>query len=213
MNEDTEKTAPTRTYRSPLRVDAARRTRETIRNAAGDLFRERGYVGTTVRHVAERAGVAMRTVSAVFPGGKSELFHAAFDAAGSLPEIVLDAPRDPAGDEADVVLDHLVWQATEIHENTGRLVLAAVESSGADEEMARFASEHAVDTATNAMTIAEGLAASDMLRWDVTVQRAADVLYTVVSPQVHDLLRRQCNWDTVAYRDWVKSTIRSSLLQ
>lgn len=201
-----------RAYHSPLRDDSARRTRESIRGAAADLFRERGYVGTTVRLVAERAGVALRTVSAVFPGGKVELFHEAFEAAGALPQLMLDAPPDPDADDVDVVLDHLVWQATEIHENTGRLVLAAVESSGADEEMAHFSAEHSVETAVNAMTIAEGLAGHDMLRHDVTVQYAADVLYTVVSPQVHDLLRRHCNWDTVAYRNWVKATIRSGLL-
>lgn len=201
-----------RVYRSPLRADSARRTRESIRGAASELFRERGYVGTTVRQVAERAGVALRTVSAVFPGGKAELFHEVIETAGALPQIMFDGPPDPNSRDADVVLDHLVWQATEIHENTGRLVLAAVESSGADEEMARFAAEHSVETASNAMTIAEGLAAHDMLRPDVTVQYAADVLYAVVSPQMHDLLRRQCSWDTVAYRNWVKATIRSGLL-
>lgn len=201
-----------RVYRSPLREDAARRTREVIRGAATELFRERGYVGTTVRLVAERAGVAIRTVSAVFPGGKAELFHAALESADALPQILFDAPRDPNRNDSDFVLDHLVWQATEIHENTGRLVLAAVESSGADEDMAQFSAEHGLETAANAMTIAEGLAANGMLRHDVTVQHAADVLCTVVSPQVHDLLRRQCNWDTVAYRNWVKATIRSGLL-
>ncbi|NLE78801.1 MAG: TetR/AcrR family transcriptional regulator [Rhodococcus sp.] len=212
MSESDANNQVKRVYRSPLREDAARRTRETIRSAAAELFRERGYVGTTVRLVAERAGVAVRTVSAVFPGGKAELFHSALESASALPQILFDAPRDPSRDDADFVLDHLVWQATEIHENIGRLVLAAVESSGADEDMARFSAEHGLDTAANAMTIAEGLASNGMLRHDVTVQYAADVLYTVVSPQVHDLLRRQCNWDTVAYRNWVKATIRSGLL-
>lgn len=70
-----------RAYSSPLREEAARRTRATIVDAAARLFVDRGYVSTTVRQIAEAAGVAVRTVFTAFPGGKSELFREALDAA------------------------------------------------------------------------------------------------------------------------------------
>ncbi len=62
------------------------------------------------------------------------------------------------------------------------------------------------------MTLAEGLAAHELLRPEISVQRAADVLFTVVSPQVYSMLRVQCGWDVDEYRNWVKATIRAGLL-
>lgn len=70
-----------RPYSSPLRAESARRTRLLVRDAAARLFTERGYVSTTVRNVAEAAGVSTRTVFTAFPGGKAELFHQALHAA------------------------------------------------------------------------------------------------------------------------------------
>ena len=90
-------------------------------------------------------------------------------------------------------------------------MLVAIESAGADEEMREFARQAAADTAANAMTLAEGLAAHALLRPEISVQHAADVLFTVVSPQGHGLLRRECGWDVETYRSWVTRTLRASL--
>ena len=97
-------------------------------------------------------------------------------------------------------------------ERAGTLMTTSIESSGADDDMRRFADEGARASAENAMTLAEGLAAHELLRPEISVQRAADVLFTVVSPQVYSMLRRQCGWDVDEYRNWVKATIRANLL-
>ncbi|QNG18552.1 TetR/AcrR family transcriptional regulator [Rhodococcus triatomae] len=204
----------TRPYRSPIREEAARVTRARIRDAAAALFVEHGYVGTTVRHVAERAGVAGRTVFTVFPGGKSELFHAAYDEAlarsGARQET--DVRLDTvATTGVDRILDEMTGYSVDLLERAGALMLVAIESAGADEEMREFARQAAADTAANAMTLAEGLAAHALLRPEISVQHAADVLFTVVSPQVHALLRRECGWDVETYRSWVTRTLRASL--
>lgn len=57
-----------RNYGSPLREERARATRHRVREAATHLSVERGYVRTTVRDIAESAGVAPRTVHAAYPG-------------------------------------------------------------------------------------------------------------------------------------------------
>ncbi|NLU82948.1 TetR/AcrR family transcriptional regulator [Rhodococcus sp. HNM0569] len=206
-----------RRYSSPLRQEAAARTRALVARAAADLFVEHGYVGTTVGQIAERAGVAVRTVHSAFRGGKPELFdHAVSAALDAEPDATLAADGAVSPDAVDTttaIVDRLVGYSVEVLERTGALVLAAISSSGADEHMRAFAADTLRDTRSNAATLAEGLAASDLLRRDISVQYAADVLFVVVSPQVHDLLRRQCGWTVEEYRRLVTDTVRRGLLR
>ncbi|MGW3484643.1 TetR/AcrR family transcriptional regulator [Rhodococcus indonesiensis] len=213
-----------RAYSSPLREEAARRTRATIVDAAARLFVDRGYVSTTVRQIAETAGVAVRTVFTAFPGGKSELFREALDAAvtgGSAADEPGSgrAPRPgrgasgTAGSDAERIVEQVVRYGADLLERAGGLLMTSVESSGADPDMRRFADEDARATADNARTIAEGLRRHGLLRDDVSVEHAAHVFYTLGSPQVHALLRRDCGWDVDEYRAWLTATLRATLLR
>ncbi|MFE7421871.1 TetR/AcrR family transcriptional regulator [Rhodococcus sp. NPDC057529] len=205
--------AAKRPYSSPLRAESARRTRGLVRDAAARLFAEQGYVSTTVRNVAEAAGVSARTVFTAFPGGKAELFHEALHAAIQGDTDAAPAARTPRdGDPVERILEQMVEYSTDVLERAGALMATSIESSGADADMRRFANEGARASAENAVTLAEGLAAHELLRPEISVQRAADVLFTVVSPQVYSMLRLQCGWDVDDYRNWVKATIRASLL-
>ncbi len=55
-----------RTYRSLVRADAAQVTRERIRQAAAELFLQRGYAGVSMSAIAVAAGVSRQTVFADF---------------------------------------------------------------------------------------------------------------------------------------------------
>src|SRR6516165_106537 len=55
-----------RSYDSPRRREQAAATRAAILDAALKLFVERGYAATSVGAVATEAGVALKTVYAVF---------------------------------------------------------------------------------------------------------------------------------------------------
>jgi AcrR family transcriptional regulator len=70
--------AESRVYRSTLRAEQARDTRRRIREAADALFREKGYVATSMDDVAQRAGVSRQTVFSAF-GSKANLVKEAFD--------------------------------------------------------------------------------------------------------------------------------------
>jgi AcrR family transcriptional regulator len=215
--------AARRTYSSPLREEAARRTRITIRDAATTLFERNGYVSTTVKQIADEAGVAVRTVFTAFPDGKAQLFREALDAAVTVGPAVADTdepadgmqpPRSPrALGAAAAVVDQVVGYGAAMLERAGGLLITSIESSGADPDMKRFAEDDARATAENARTLAEGLHRSGWLRADVTVDHAADVLYTLSSPQVHALLRRDCGWDLDRYRTWLADTLRTTLLR
>ena len=63
-----------RSYSSAKREAQARETRRSILDAAHELFVATGYAATTIQAIAERAGVAVQTVYAVF-GNKRELLR------------------------------------------------------------------------------------------------------------------------------------------
>ncbi len=116
-----------RRYTSPLREEAARRTRETIRDAAARLFVRDGYVSTTVKNIADEAGVAVRTVFTAFPGGKAEIFREALDHAvtgDGDPRAVAAADSEPshvsgAVSHVDLVVEQVVRYGTAMLERAG----------------------------------------------------------------------------------------------
>ena len=73
MNESS-----TRPYRSSVREQQARATRQRILDAAGGLFGAGGWAGTGMRDVADAAGVSVETVYKNFPS-KGELLHRVVD--------------------------------------------------------------------------------------------------------------------------------------
>ncbi len=63
-----------RSYSSVRRQAQARETRQSILDAALELFVASGYAATSIQAIAERAAVAVQTVYAVF-GTKRELLR------------------------------------------------------------------------------------------------------------------------------------------
>lgn len=69
---------PSRVYRSPVREDAALRTRIALLDAAEQSFAERGYASVRITDIASAAGVAVNTVYTSV-GGKPELVRGIVD--------------------------------------------------------------------------------------------------------------------------------------
>ncbi len=67
------KTSTIRKYDSTRRQAQARQTRLHIAEAARVLFLERGYAGTSIEAIAERAGVAPETIYAAFKNKRNVL--------------------------------------------------------------------------------------------------------------------------------------------
>ncbi|HEY7934787.1 MAG TPA: TetR/AcrR family transcriptional regulator [Solirubrobacteraceae bacterium] len=75
--ENPSKSDP-RPYHAPRRQAAATRTREAIVRAGQHLFEQRGWAGTTMAAIADRAGVSQKSVEAIF-GTKAALLEATVD--------------------------------------------------------------------------------------------------------------------------------------
>jgi AcrR family transcriptional regulator len=79
-----------------LQQSKGQRTREEIISAAHTLFVEQGYHGTSMRQIAEDAGLALASIYNHF-SGKEELFTAVFEQFHPYREILpalKDAPAD-----------------------------------------------------------------------------------------------------------------------
>jgi AcrR family transcriptional regulator len=84
-----------------LRERKKRRTREAIVDAAMDLFEERGFEGTTVAEIAERADIAPRTYFAYFPSKEDVVFADFEETLGSLQARLRD--REPGETAIDAL--------------------------------------------------------------------------------------------------------------
>lgn len=79
-------------------------TRERILNAAISLFQERGFAGTSIRDLAERAGVTTAAMYYYFDG-KDQILEVLFDPCLQALQAI-DAP--PGGDQARQVLEQVM---------------------------------------------------------------------------------------------------------
>src|SRR2546423_6117269 len=88
-----------------LRERKKQRTRETIAQAARELFAERGYHATTLPDIAEAADVSTRTIFAYFPSKEDILFSDFALMKGALAQALADRPE---GEEALVTVREFI---------------------------------------------------------------------------------------------------------
>lgn len=205
-----------RSYTSPVREAQAARTRARIREAATRLFVERGYVATSMREVARVAGVGERTVYAAFPT-KYALYADALGVAiagDEQPVAVVDRPETRAtlaDPDPHRALAAAVDLGVALLDRAGDLIVAGLEAAGADADLRTMDDEGAAATHAAQLALARHLDGLGALRIDVA--EAADVLYTLGSPHVHHLMRRDRGWSTQRYRDWLLATLTNALLR
>ncbi|MGH9120496.1 MAG: TetR/AcrR family transcriptional regulator, partial [Acidimicrobiales bacterium] len=160
-----DRTTPTaRAYRSPKRERQAGETRRAILSAATEMFRGRGYAGTTIAAVAGAAGVSVPTVEAAF-GTKAELLKTAIDVAiagDDEPVPVLERPwaaKAQGSEEAANFLQIVAEVLVETQQRAGPLVLVAFEAARSDPRLEPLAAQLKAQRAITAGWIAEGVAA------------------------------------------------------
>lgn len=201
-----------RSYQSPTRQRQADETRTRIAAAARKLLEEHGYAGMTMEAVAQKAGVAVATVYAVF-GSKT----------GILSEI-LDAAR------FDDSYQNLVREAMHTSDPRERIRFPA--------RIARriYESEHSVlDLLRGAGTVAPTLAHSESerectrydaqagmiqylvrsrsLRPGLDPQHARDILWSLTSRDLYRLLVRERGWTGQQYENWLADTLVEALVR
>ena len=206
-----------RPYRSPLREQAARRTRTQIRDAAARFFVQQGYALTTMRQIADNAEVSERTAYLAFPS-KLDLFMDVIGVATAGDDqpipIAERSEFQSALSERDgkKALGLLVSMVTNVNERSGALVMAAHESAGADEALREAVMQGERAFARDMALIAQALHAHGALHPDLSVEEATDILLLLVSPQAHQVLRRDRKRSVARYRSTVLKALERALL-
>jgi AcrR family transcriptional regulator len=208
-----------RPYTSTLRAEQAAATRSRILESARTLFVEQGYPGTTLTQVADAAGVAADTVLHIF-GSKKGLLKAVLDVTiggDDEPVLVLDRQgpqalrREPDQHRQLAMLARgMTEQLERIRPVDDILRSAATVDPGArslrDDLQLRQRREAMAQ-------VVSWIAANGDLRDKMSVDEATDIVWTMTSPEVHQLLLDRCGWDAEHYQSWLHHTLKSALLE
>lgn len=204
-----------RVYRSPLREEQARRTRAAVLDAAGRCFLDRGYAATTMRDIAEAAGVSVQTVFG--QGSKAALLLGCVDRAvvGDDDEVAL-AARDP------------FRRLVETPERAGKLaalgdlarryipranpmgVVFAAAAAG-DPEIAEAWNEYERRRRADTRVLVAAL--EPWLREGLDVESATDILWGTFSDATIDALMRRRGWPLDRYVDFLVDAVERLLLR
>lgn len=210
-------TSGKRAYRSDLRVEQARRTRRQIVTAAGALFAERGYAGTTIEAIAERAGVSRKTVFTAV-GGKPVLIKLAYDWA-----IVGDDEEVPLADREQVRKMQQVTDAGRLMEGYAKhyaeaivrvapLYLALRNAADSDPEARTLFEEVHAERMRGMRMFVEQVSRIGGLRAGLSARRATDLMFFYIDPAHYELLVLTRGWSMDAFRRWFLSSTRWHVL-
>jgi AcrR family transcriptional regulator len=203
-----------RAYSSPARTEQAAQTRARIVDAAGACFTSAGYARTTIRQIADAAGVAVDTVYATF-GSKAQVLTALIDArlAPTGQRNVMDRPEAQAIRDADDQRTQLHLFAQDMAGVITRVrpVYEILRTASAVEpemsETLTMMDGHRLD---NMRRVAGWLALTGPLR--VGVEQAAQTMWATVNPDVGRLLCGTLGYSEAEFAAWVEDTLVRALL-
>jgi AcrR family transcriptional regulator len=208
-----------RRYESPRRQEQAAQTRADVLAAAGTLFRDRGYAGTSMPSIAAEAGVVVETIYRSF-GSKAGLFRAVVEAvlAGGASRAEVAVEERPAIraviNEPDPRRQVARYAATQpgIHRRSGELLRALHAAAPTDPELQRLWDEMEAWRYSGQSRFVEMLAEQGRLPPGRPVEEACDIVWTLCSLAVHDLLVLGRRWGYERYEAWLAAVLTRELL-
>jgi AcrR family transcriptional regulator len=205
----------TRRYDSARRQDAARRRRAAVVEAASRLFLSEGFSGTTIARIAEDAGVSEETVYKAF-GNKIGLVRAIRDQAlaGAGPvhaERRSDRLQTSEDDPRTIIRGWGVL-TMEVAPRVAPVLLLVRQAAASDPELARLQAEMDAARLTRMTHNARTLLKGRHLRSGITLEAAADVLWTYSSPELYELLVIRRGWSIERYGRFIADSMIAALL-
>jgi AcrR family transcriptional regulator len=203
-----------RSYDSRRRQDAARRNRAAVLSACRELLFREGYQATTVRAVAERAGVSPETVYKAF-GNKPGLIKALWDVTLAGDDEPLAMAERPALREVWRTEDprtKLRLYAAFVHGVHDRLAVLFAVLTQAGPEVAQVVTASEEERLTGVTAFIAHLARQGILRPDTDQARAADACWALTGPHLFTQLTAGRGWDAGTYQQWLADMLAAALL-
>ncbi|MDG4784745.1 helix-turn-helix domain containing protein [Micromonospora sp. WMMD1102] len=208
---------PRRRYQSPVREEAARRTRQAIVAAAAGMFVERGYAATSLADIATAAGVARPTVFAAF-GSKPALLRQVLDqalAGDDAPVAVADRPWfRPVWDATTPaeLLDAYAEVCVLIGGRAARLFETVRRAADDAPEVADLWQTLCRNRRAGATMAVDRAATLGPLTPDLDRDRAIDVLWLHNDPAHYATLVHDRGWSERDFAGWLATSMRHALL-
>ena len=201
---------------SPRLAEQAKATRRAILDAARRLFLSNGYGATSIRAIAEEAGVAVQTVYAVF-GNKRQLVIELLENAVTGTDHLVD-PRAEDSETSAVRAEPDPRRRAQLGAALSRKIIERLlpvfkitsDAAAVDPE---FAELNQSMIARRWAEMADGaalLAGDDGLR--VSPDDAAASLFVLCSPHVAQLLTELLGWSFDRYQTWLADAIERLIL-
>jgi AcrR family transcriptional regulator len=206
-----------RPYRSAVREQSARQTRRAIVAAAATLFVEHGYTATSLADVARAAGVARPTATAVF-GTKAALLRQVLDEALAGDDEPVPVAERPwfapvwQATSAAEILDAYAGVCTLIAGRAARTFEAVRRAADTSPDAAELWATAQRNRRAGAEMVARRAEEVGGLRPDLTLTRAADVLWALNDPALYGGLVLDCGWSETEHRAWLAGLMGAALL-
>ena len=205
------------TTRRRLAQQQRQHSREKVVTAAAALFAQNGYTATTIDAIASAAGVAVQTVYAAV-GGKPALIQAVVSRA-----IAGDDSRSPLLDREWLTrlrretsprlqVRILADEQTAIAPRIVPVWLALRAAAGTDPEAAQAWQQSMAIKYETQLAMVRAIRRAD-LKPGLTYPQAADLLWTLASPETYDLLVLQRGWPAGRFTRWLTQALAASLLR
>ena len=203
-----------RDYDNTLRAEQAARTRARIIEAAGERFGADGYAATTIRGIAQAAGVSPETVYKSF-GSKVELLRQWFEelTAGHEPVPVIQqewiAHLRATPDRRRRI--EIASRATaEIHHRVATATMVLAAAAHADEAAAALWDELRRQRRSDVQTILTLITArDDGTEADAVSEEMVDIAYALTEPHLHHVLVHERGWQPERYAAWLTELLWS----
>jgi AcrR family transcriptional regulator len=206
-----------RQYQSQLREGQAASTRQTVITAAARLFSERGYVATSVDHIAAAAGVSRATVFTAV-GGKPALLKTALDVAIAGDDRPISLPDRQRSRAIRAEPDPRLYLAgyaaivTEIGGRAAAIYEAVRGAAGADPAARALWDDHQAQRRQGGANVVGDLLAKGGIRPGLDRESAADLVWVLNDPGLYRLLVHQRGWSPEQFEAWLAQTLQRQLL-
>lgn len=208
--------APRRAYDASGRQARAAERREAVLEAARRRFLERGYAGTSLRAVADDAGVSVEYLQKAFEGKAglvTALYQRSLLGSGEVPAPARsDVAQEEETDPRALMRRFAAFMAevTPLVAPMQRLIQDA--AAGGDPAMAALHRQAEDERYERMLHNARRVHARGLFRADVTAEQAADLFWSMTGSELHERLVVQRGWSPEAFADFVGRTFSAALV-
>jgi AcrR family transcriptional regulator len=210
---------PSRSYDNSGRSAASRARQLRVAEVAARLVVERGYAATTMVDVAAAAEVSVPWLYKAF-GPKPALVKRAYD-------VLLVGDPDPvplaqrpafraltAETDPHRAIERYAAISRDLITRIGPLAAALLAAArSGDPELADLAATISRERLVGATAFTDRLAELGTLDAGAARQRARDVVWTLISPDVYRMLVLERGWSSPQYERWLTDSLTAALLR